>query len=76
MSEGNLVKTIRQFLPKIWHMQIADVPSRAEPGTGEIRFEYLFSELKKMHYSYWIGCDYHPSCANHFDWMDKFSEKL
>jgi hydroxypyruvate isomerase len=76
MSEGNLVNTIRQFLPKIWHMQIADVPSRAEPGTGEIRFEYLFSELKKMNYSHWIGCDYHPSCANHFDWMDKLSEKL
>jgi len=73
MSEGNLVNTIRQFLPKIWHMQIADVPTRAEPGTGEIRFEYLFSELTKMGYSYWIGCDYHPSGPDHFDWLNQFT---
>jgi hydroxypyruvate isomerase len=72
MSEGNLVNTIRRILPKIWHMQVADVPSRAEPGTGEVRFEYLFNELKKMGYSNWIGCDYHPSCKNHFDWMKHF----
>lgn len=73
MSEGNLISTIREFLPLIWHMQVADVPTRAEPGTGEIRFEYLFSELKKMGYSHWIGCDYHPSCEDHFDWLKRYS---
>lgn len=72
MSEGNLVNTIRQFLPKIWHMQIADVPTRAEPGTGEIRFKYLFDELVKMGYSHWIGCDYHPSGPAHFEWLKNF----
>jgi hydroxypyruvate isomerase len=76
MSEGNLVNTIRQFLPMIWHMQIADVPSRAEPDTGEIRFGYLFSELKEMGYAHWIGCDYHPSNPNHFEWLKKYSIEL
>ena len=76
MSEGNLVNTIRQFLPRIWHMQVADVPSRAEPGTGEICFEYLFSELKEMGYSHWIGCDYHPSGPAHFDWLERLGLSL
>lgn len=73
MSEGNLVNTIRMFLPKIWHMQVADVPTRAEPGTGEIRFDYLFSELAEMGYSHWIGCDYHPSGDAHFEWLKEFT---
>jgi len=76
MSEGNLVNTIREFLPMIWHMQIADVLTRAEPGTGEIHFEYIFRELQCMGYSHWIGCDYHPLATNHFDWLQRFSLNL
>ena len=71
MAEGNLVATVARFLPSIWHMQVADVPTRAQPGTGEIRFDYLFSELDRLGYSGWIGCDYHPTGEGeeHLEWM-------
>lgn len=71
MAEGNLAATVRRFLPLIWHMQVADVPTRAEPGTGEIRFDYLFAEFDRLGYAGWIGCDYHPSTHDerHFDWV-------
>ena len=39
--EGDLAKTIERLLPRIGHMQIADVPDRNEPGTGEINFDFL-----------------------------------
>ena len=37
--EGDLAKTIERLLPRIGHIQIADVPGRNEPGTGEINFD-------------------------------------
>lgn len=74
MAEGNLTTTLRHFLPLISHMQVADVPTRAEPGTGEIRFNYLFNELDRMGYCGWIGCDYHPSTQDdqHLDWVREY----
>jgi hydroxypyruvate isomerase len=63
-AEGNLTATLRRFLAQIWHVQIADVPTRQEPGTGEIRFDYIFSELDRLGYEGWIGCDYHPSSGD------------
>ncbi len=61
IMEGNLIKTIRQNLEKIEHMQLADVPGRHEPGTGEINFANLFEAIDDMGYEGWIGCEYVPS---------------
>jgi hydroxypyruvate isomerase len=61
VMEGNLIKTIRQYLDKIGHMQLADVPGRHEPGTGEINFPNLFRAIDDMGYAGWIGCEYVPS---------------
>lgn len=60
MMEGNLAATIEKNLPLISHIQLADVPGRHEPGTGEIRFEFLFEHLKQIGYTGWIGCEYKP----------------
>ncbi|MFW6056697.1 MAG: hydroxypyruvate isomerase [Chloroflexota bacterium] len=61
IMEGNLIKTMRQHLEKIEHMQLADVPGRHEPGTGEINFPNLFKAIDDMGYEGWIGCEYVPS---------------
>lgn len=60
IMEGNLAHTLQRCLDRIGHIQIADVPGRHEPGTGEINFPFLFSYLDKIGYPGWVGCEYHP----------------
>ena len=36
--EGELGNTLRQHLPRIGHIQLADNPGRGEPGTGELNY--------------------------------------
>jgi hydroxypyruvate isomerase len=58
--EGDLAKTIERLLPRIGHMQIADVPDRHEPGTGEINFGYLLPLIDRLGYKGWVGAEYVP----------------
>jgi hydroxypyruvate isomerase len=63
MTEGRIVSTMLANLPHIGHMQIADVPGRHEPGTGEIRFDFIFEQIQRSGYlerGGWIGCEYKP----------------
>ena len=58
--EGDLAKTVERLLPRIGHMQLADVPGRHEPGTGEINYAWLLPEIDRLGYAGWIGCEYNP----------------
>jgi hydroxypyruvate isomerase len=58
--EGDLARTIERLLPRIGHIQIADVPDRNEPGTGEINFGWLLPHIERLGYQGWIGCEYVP----------------
>lgn len=60
MMEGNLAATIKQNLERIAHIQVADVPGRHEPGTGEINYHFLFQHLDTIGYRGWVGCEYKP----------------
>jgi hydroxypyruvate isomerase len=57
---GELAATLQQYLPRIGHIQIADNPGRAEPGTGEINHRFLFDELDRLGYSGHVGIEYFP----------------
>ena len=61
IMEGDLAKTIEANIVRIGHMQVADVPERHEPGTGEIGFPYLFDQVDRLGYSGWIGAEYNPA---------------
>jgi hydroxypyruvate isomerase len=58
--EGNLAAKAERLLPRIGHMQVADVPGRHEPGSGEINFDFLFRHVDAIGYAGWIGCEYNP----------------
>lgn len=60
IMEGDLAKTIERLLPRIGHMQLADVPDRHEPGTGEIHFPWLLETIDRLGYDGAIGCEYNP----------------
>ena len=63
ISGGNLAATIAGAMPRIGHFQIAGVPGRHEPDTGEIAYPFLFSLIDSLGYDGWIGCEYTPSGA-------------
>jgi len=62
--EGNLTATLREHIGGIAHVQIADSPDRGEPGTGEIRFGYLFRQLEALGYDGYVGLEYRPSTGD------------
>ena len=61
MAEGNLLNTVTGCFPYIGHVQIADVPGRHEPGTGEINYPAILARLKELAYQGYIGLEYVPS---------------
>ena len=60
IMEGDLAQTVERLLPPIGHIQLADVPDRHEPGSGEINFDFLLRRLDALGYSGWVGCEYNP----------------
>ncbi len=61
VMEGNLTRTIQENIGRIGHIQIADLPGRHEPGTGEIHFTNLFRFIDEAGYDGWVGCEYNPT---------------
>jgi 2-dehydrotetronate isomerase len=58
---GDLAKSFERHLPLIGHVQIAGVPERHEPDTGEINYPYLFDLMDRLGYAGWVGCEYFPA---------------
>ena len=50
IGEGNLIALCRRALPWIGEIQVADVPGRCEPGTGEINYAGIARALDAMGY--------------------------
>ncbi len=50
IGEGNLVELVRAALPYVGEIQVADVPGRAEPGTGEVYYPRIANELQALGY--------------------------
>lgn len=57
IGEGNLTQLIRQSFDFIGEIQVADVPGRMEPGTGEIFYPRVASELAALGYQGVIGLE-------------------
>ena len=61
IMEPPVAATIERELPRIAHLQLADVPGRHEPGTGEMDYPSLLSLIDRLGYTGWIGCEYVPT---------------
>lgn len=70
----DLAETLTENLPRIGHMQVADVPGRHEPGTGEIDFPRLFDLADRLGYKGWIGAEYAPAgkTEDGLAWVKKY----
>ena len=65
--EGDLEMKIRQYLPtgRVGHFQIAGVPGRHEPDSGELNCGYLLGVIDEVAqqcgWEGWVGCEYRPA---------------
>ncbi len=57
IGEGNLIELCRRALPWIGEIQVADVPGRCEPGTGEISYPSVARALADMGYAGPVGLE-------------------
>jgi hydroxypyruvate isomerase len=51
IGEGNLVELVERALPLVGEIQVADVPGRCEPGTGEIAYRAVSAALERLGYA-------------------------
>lgn len=51
IGDGNLIATCEAALPYLGEVQVADVPGRCEPGTGEINYRNVAKHLHAMGYT-------------------------
>jgi hydroxypyruvate isomerase len=70
---GDLLNTYQRYAEHIHHVQIADHPGRHEPGTGEIRFEFLLPALEAAGYTGWVGAEYVPADPAGTRWLKSFT---
>ncbi|MDY6995491.1 MAG: TIM barrel protein [Actinomycetota bacterium] len=57
IGEGNLIELLRRCGNAIGEIQIADVPGRCEPGTGEVSYPAIAAVLRDMGYTGTIGME-------------------
>jgi hydroxypyruvate isomerase len=64
IGEGNLIELCRRALPWIGEVQVADVPGRCEPGTGEINYPAIARALVEMGFEGTVGLEAFASGAS------------
>lgn len=60
IMEGDITTRLEKLLPLIGHVQIAAVPSRAEPDEGEVNYRAVFDALERIGYQGIVGAEYLP----------------
>ena len=80
VAESDLAIRLRKYLAdpmhtRVAHMQIAGVPERHEPDTGEVAYDYLFDLIDELGYQGWIGCEYVPKAGTSegLGWFKKWN---
>jgi hydroxypyruvate isomerase len=76
IMQGDLTRRLETHLDLIGHVQIAAVPSRAEPDEGEINYPEICKALDRFGYSGWIGAEYRPRARTEdgLGWLSAWSQ--
>jgi hydroxypyruvate isomerase len=57
IGEGNLIEMLRRSIGFVGEIQVADVPGRCEPGTGEISYPAIAAALRELGYTGVVGLE-------------------
>ncbi|WP_395661001.1 2-oxo-tetronate isomerase [Aestuariivirga sp.] len=58
---GDVTRSLEALMPVIGHVQVASVPRRNEPMTGELDDGRIFHHLDQLGYGGYVGCEYRPA---------------
>lgn len=60
-DSGNLIWGLERYFGLYDALHVGDVPTRQEPGTGEINFPNLRRKLGELGYDGYVGLEFYPS---------------
>jgi 2-dehydrotetronate isomerase len=60
IMEGDVTRRFARLMPRIGHVQIAAVPSRAEPDEGELNYAWVLAEIDRLGWPGFVGAEYQP----------------
>ncbi|WP_374305506.1 2-oxo-tetronate isomerase [Ferrovibrio sp.] len=63
IMHGDVLIGMKSLFPLIGHVQIAAVPTRHEPGSGELDDFRVLRELDGLGYAGFVGCEYRPAAG-------------
>lgn len=71
ITEGDVLSRLHDLLPVVGHIQIAAVPHRGEPDSGELDYGPVMRALAEAGYDRPIGAEYRPAAAtgDSLGWM-------
>ena len=78
INEGDVLARLWPLLPAIGHIQMAAVPGRGEPDSGELDLAEICRALDKLGYDGWIGAEYKPCGATRdgLGWLSRMASPL
>lgn len=70
LGEGNILNTLREGLDKglVDFVEVGSVPGRKEPGSGELDYTAVFSLLRRLDYSGYIGMEHGTTSTPQHAW--------
>jgi hydroxypyruvate isomerase len=73
MVGGDARAALRDYLDLVEHVQIADVPGRHQPGTGQQPIREFLADLDALGYAGAVGLEYRPDgpTAAALEWLPK-----
>jgi hydroxypyruvate isomerase len=60
---GDVIRGLEALFDITGHVQVASVPLRNEPETGELADARIFATLDRLGYDGFVGCEYRPAGA-------------
>lgn len=71
---GDVLVALGALMPLIGHVQIAAVPHRHEPTTGELNDGLILDALDQLSYDGYVGCEYfpHAQTVQGLHWAERF----
>ncbi|WP_282606578.1 hydroxypyruvate isomerase family protein [Pelagibius sp. Alg239-R121] len=75
IMQGDITRRLEQFMPLIGHIQIAAVPSRGEPGDGELDYRHVMQTIRSLGFTAPVGAEYRPVASTEagLSWMQKIA---